>query len=249
MNVMSKSSLNLGPNCSPGTREEAPAPLTVLRVVSLTRNSLKWLPRSLGGHQALLSTIPVQGGELGPCPGCGTDPCCAQPQGLRRRAAEPPERPRRVPRAARVPALPHHLPGPPPLQHLQVSPLTSAMGGCGTTDPAPSTGMGIPAPGSALRCYGSRTWVWGTQLSPVLLCRTIYRVAYRQRYRQLPEPTASCCPGWSRANGHRLGCNRGKELLGHPCATAHPQTPCVSGEGPRTTSLIYQPSACQVDSP
>lgn len=146
MNVMSKSSLNLGPNCSPGTREEAPAPLTVLRVVSLTRNSLKWLPRSLGGHQALLSTIPVQGGELGPCPGCGTDPCCAQPQGLRRRAAEPPERPRRVPRAARVPALPHHLPGPPPLQHLQVSPPTSAMGGCGTTDPAPSTGMGIPAP-------------------------------------------------------------------------------------------------------
>ncbi|KAI1232179.1 Epidermal growth factor-like protein 7 [Lamprotornis superbus] len=38
--------------------------------------------------------------------------------------------------------------------------------------------------------------------------RTIYRVAYRQRYRQVPEPTASCCPGWSRANGHTLGCNR-----------------------------------------
>ncbi|NXO72591.1 EGFL7 protein, partial [Phainopepla nitens] len=55
--------------------------------------------------------------------------------------------------------------------------------------------------------------------------RTIYRVAYRQRYRQLPEPTASCCPGWSRANGHTLGCNRGKELLGPPGATAHPQTP------------------------
>ncbi|KFO65553.1 Epidermal growth factor-like 7, partial [Corvus brachyrhynchos] len=38
--------------------------------------------------------------------------------------------------------------------------------------------------------------------------RTIYRVAYRQRSRQLPEPTASCCPGWSRANSHTLGCNR-----------------------------------------
>ncbi|NXA69853.1 EGFL7 protein, partial [Mohoua ochrocephala] len=50
--------------------------------------------------------------------------------------------------------------------------------------------------------------------------RTIYRVAYRQRARQLPEPVASCCPGWSRANGHALGCNRGKELLGHPGATA-----------------------------
>ncbi|KAM4889583.1 LOW QUALITY PROTEIN: epidermal growth factor-like protein 7 [Sylvia borin] len=45
--------------------------------------------------------------------------------------------------------------------------------------------------------------------------RTIYRVAYRQRYRQLPEPTASCCPGWSRANGHRLGCNRA--LCWEPC--------------------------------
>uniref|UniRef100_A0A8D0EL14 EGF like domain multiple 7 n=1 Tax=Strix occidentalis caurina TaxID=311401 RepID=A0A8D0EL14_STROC len=30
--------------------------------------------------------------------------------------------------------------------------------------------------------------------------RTIYRVAYRQAYRQLPQPAASCCPGWSRAN-------------------------------------------------
>ncbi|XP_059342433.1 epidermal growth factor-like protein 7 isoform X4 [Ammospiza nelsoni] len=37
---------------------------------------------------------------------------------------------------------------------------------------------------------------------------TIYRVAYRQRFRQLPQPMASCCPGWSRANGHTLGCNR-----------------------------------------
>ncbi|XP_057265133.1 epidermal growth factor-like protein 7 isoform X2 [Pezoporus wallicus] len=38
--------------------------------------------------------------------------------------------------------------------------------------------------------------------------RTIYRVAYRQVYRQLPQPVASCCPGWSRADGHALGCNR-----------------------------------------
>ncbi|XP_036250059.1 epidermal growth factor-like protein 7 isoform X3 [Molothrus ater] len=38
--------------------------------------------------------------------------------------------------------------------------------------------------------------------------RTIYRVAYRQRHRQLPQPMASCCPGWSRASGHTLGCNR-----------------------------------------
>ncbi|NXE42109.1 EGFL7 protein, partial [Ptilorrhoa leucosticta] len=45
--------------------------------------------------------------------------------------------------------------------------------------------------------------------------RTIYRVAYRQRARQLPEPTASCCPGWSRANGHALGCNRA--LCWEPC--------------------------------
>uniref|UniRef100_A0A8C3Y8Z8 EGF like domain multiple 7 n=1 Tax=Catharus ustulatus TaxID=91951 RepID=A0A8C3Y8Z8_CATUS len=45
--------------------------------------------------------------------------------------------------------------------------------------------------------------------------RTIYRVAYRQRYRQVPEPTASCCPGWSRANGHTLGCNRA--LCWEPC--------------------------------
>ncbi|XP_005055709.1 PREDICTED: epidermal growth factor-like protein 7 isoform X2 [Ficedula albicollis] len=45
--------------------------------------------------------------------------------------------------------------------------------------------------------------------------RTIYRVAYRQRYRQAPEPTASCCPGWSRANGHALGCNRA--LCWEPC--------------------------------
>ncbi|XP_018773177.3 epidermal growth factor-like protein 7 [Serinus canaria] len=45
--------------------------------------------------------------------------------------------------------------------------------------------------------------------------RTIYRVAYRQRYRQVPQPMASCCPGWSRANGHTLGCNRA--VCWEPC--------------------------------
>ncbi|XP_059342432.1 epidermal growth factor-like protein 7 isoform X3 [Ammospiza nelsoni] len=44
---------------------------------------------------------------------------------------------------------------------------------------------------------------------------TIYRVAYRQRFRQLPQPMASCCPGWSRANGHTLGCNRA--VCWEPC--------------------------------
>ncbi|XP_066419005.1 epidermal growth factor-like protein 7 isoform X1 [Molothrus aeneus] len=45
--------------------------------------------------------------------------------------------------------------------------------------------------------------------------RTIYRVAYRQRHRQLPQPMASCCPGWSRASGHTLGCNRA--VCWEPC--------------------------------
>ncbi|NWI34984.1 EGFL7 protein, partial [Sula dactylatra] len=45
--------------------------------------------------------------------------------------------------------------------------------------------------------------------------RTIYRVAYRQAYRQLPQPEASCCPGWSRANSHALSCNRA--LCWVPC--------------------------------
>ncbi|NXP02421.1 EGFL7 protein, partial [Thinocorus orbignyianus] len=45
--------------------------------------------------------------------------------------------------------------------------------------------------------------------------RTIYRVAYRQAYRQLPQPVASCCPGWSRANSHTLSCNRA--LCWVPC--------------------------------
>ncbi|KAF1549117.1 Epidermal growth factor-like protein 7, partial [Eudyptula minor] len=45
--------------------------------------------------------------------------------------------------------------------------------------------------------------------------RTIYRVAYRQAYRQLPQLTASCCPGWSRANNHAFSCNRA--LCWVPC--------------------------------
>ncbi|XP_009583858.1 PREDICTED: epidermal growth factor-like protein 7 [Fulmarus glacialis] len=45
--------------------------------------------------------------------------------------------------------------------------------------------------------------------------RTIYKVAYRQAYRQLPQPVASCCPGWSRANSHALSCNRA--LCWMPC--------------------------------
>lgn len=119
-------------------------------------------------------------------------------------------------------------------------------GGCATRHPAPSAGMGMPAPGSTLRCCGCRMWVWGTQLSPSLPCRTIYRVAYRQRYRQLPEPTASCCPGWSRANGYRLGCNRGKELLGHPGATAHPQNPSCPWRGPKD-HISHLPTLCLSD--
>ncbi|NXF33669.1 EGFL7 protein, partial [Nyctibius bracteatus] len=45
--------------------------------------------------------------------------------------------------------------------------------------------------------------------------RTIYKVAYRQAYKQLPQPAASCCPGWSRATSHALSCNRA--LCWVPC--------------------------------
>ncbi|XP_051492228.1 epidermal growth factor-like protein 7 isoform X1 [Apus apus] len=45
--------------------------------------------------------------------------------------------------------------------------------------------------------------------------RTIYRVAYRQVIQELPQPVASCCPGWSRANSYALGCNRA--LCWVPC--------------------------------
>ncbi|KFW11932.1 Epidermal growth factor-like 7, partial [Fulmarus glacialis] len=60
--------------------------------------------------------------------------------------------------------------------------------------------------------------------------RTIYKVAYRQAYRQLPQPVASCCPGWSRANSHALSCNRGKRLLCHPGASTRP-SPRPHGPG------------------
>ncbi|NWU93129.1 EGFL7 protein, partial [Upupa epops] len=45
--------------------------------------------------------------------------------------------------------------------------------------------------------------------------RTIYRVAYRQVHRELPQPPAPCCPGWSRAHSHALSCNRA--LCWVPC--------------------------------
>ncbi|KFP64362.1 Epidermal growth factor-like 7, partial [Cariama cristata] len=47
--------------------------------------------------------------------------------------------------------------------------------------------------------------------SPILFDR----VPYRQAYRRLPQPSASCCPGWSRAGSHALGCNRA--LCWVPC--------------------------------
>ncbi|KAM4647515.1 epidermal growth factor-like protein 7 isoform 1-T2 [Amazona ochrocephala] len=71
--------------------------------------------------------------------------------------------------------------------------------------------------------------------------RTIYRVAYRQAYRQLPQPLASCCPGWSRADGHTLGCNRalcpGPCLHGGTCALPGR---CVCSPG-------WTGRACQTD--
>uniref|UniRef100_A0A8C3C255 EGF like domain multiple 7 n=1 Tax=Cairina moschata TaxID=8855 RepID=A0A8C3C255_CAIMO len=48
--------------------------------------------------------------------------------------------------------------------------------------------------------------------------RTIYKVAYRQVFRQVPQHVASCCPGWSRASSHALSCN-----------TALCQMPCQNG--------------------
>ncbi|KAM8796621.1 epidermal growth factor-like protein 7 [Eudromia elegans] len=38
--------------------------------------------------------------------------------------------------------------------------------------------------------------------------RTLYKVSYRLEPRQAARPAASCCPGWSRASGPALGCNR-----------------------------------------
>ncbi|KFW90964.1 Epidermal growth factor-like 7, partial [Phalacrocorax carbo] len=57
----------------------------------------------------------------------------------------------------------------------------------------------------------------------------IYRVAYRQAYRQLPQPTASCCPGWSRANSHALSCNRASSLI-------YPHSACQAEQLPQPTA-------------
>ncbi|XP_075375962.1 epidermal growth factor-like protein 7 isoform X3 [Mycteria americana] len=79
--------------------------------------------------------------------------------------------------------------------------------------------------------------------------RTIYRVAYRQAYRQLPQPAASCCPGWSRANSHALGCNRDVDECasqshgcGQLCINTAGSYRCACRDG---FSLAANDKACQ----
>ncbi|NXC43258.1 EGFL7 protein, partial [Penelope pileata] len=71
--------------------------------------------------------------------------------------------------------------------------------------------------------------------------RTIYKVAYRQVYRAVPQPLASCCPGWSRASSHTLSCN-----------TALCQVPCQNGgrcafPGRCSCPPGWMGSSCQTD--
>lgn len=159
----------------------------------------------------------------------GRSPLSAQPQGLRRRAAEPRGRLHRVPRAARVPALPHHLPGPPPLQHLQVRQLPAFS----EQELEPSQKKKKKAPGVVWergRGLGVAPDGQSRSSAPFLCCRTIYKVAYRQVYRQVPQHVASCCPGWSRASSHALSCNTGKEAAVLPqgqCSPSLSPVPCV----------------------
>ncbi|NXE19176.1 EGFL7 protein, partial [Ardeotis kori] len=71
--------------------------------------------------------------------------------------------------------------------------------------------------------------------------RTIYRVAYRQAYKQVPQPAASCCPGWSRANSPALSCNRA--LCGVPCQNGGSCT----FPGRCACPLGWMGRACQTD--
>ena len=129
--------------------------------VSLPRNSLKQPPGSLGAiSRCRLNSPPWRGATswagsdrgspfapaqqqrvgFSPVPDPLPSP---QPPSLCRDAAEPGVRLRRVPRPARLPALPHHLPGPPPLQHLQVraTACTTPLGPREAAGPVPARGL------------------------------------------------------------------------------------------------------------